>query len=301
MKRGIAMEYQKKGYLTSYFKLFHLKDVQKIEIKAHYHEFDKIILFLSGKVKYNIEGQTYQLFPYDIVFVPHNCIHYPTISDTATYERIVLYIDPNYLKNKIDTTDKLDFCFNYAQEHNSYVMNLDNINENDILKQIQILENSFSDKSFAHELYSNLKFLEFMILINRAIINDNKNLTIHHKVSYDKTINSVIDYINEHLFTELNIDYLANHFFVSKYYLMRKFKLKTGYSIHQYILNKRLIVAKEKIKSGIALTQICFDCGFKDYSTFSRTFKQIFKQTPREFKKALNEKTDIYKEAKQYE
>ena len=55
-----------------------------------------------------------------------------------------------------------------------------------------------------------------MILINRAIINDNKNLTIHHKVSYDKTINSVIDYINEHLFTELNIDYLANHFFVSK-------------------------------------------------------------------------------------
>ena len=63
-----------------------------------------------------------------------------------------------------------------------------------------------------HKLYSNLKFLEFMILINRAIINDNKNLTIHHKVSYDKTINSVIDYINEHLFTELNIDYLANHF-----------------------------------------------------------------------------------------
>ncbi|WP_287793895.1 helix-turn-helix domain-containing protein [Megamonas sp.] len=51
----------------------------------------------------------------------------------------------------------------------------------------------------------------------------------------------------------------------------------------------------------MALTQICFDCGFKDYSTFSRTFKQIFKQTPREFKKALNKKTDIYKEAKQYE
>lgn len=116
------MEYQKKGYLTSYFKLFHLKDVQKIEIKAHYHEFDKIILFLSGKVKYNIEGQTYQLFPYDIIFVPHNCIHYPIISDTVTYERIVLYIDPNYLKNKIDTIDKLDFCFNYTQEHNSYVM-----------------------------------------------------------------------------------------------------------------------------------------------------------------------------------
>lgn len=180
-------------------------------------------------------------------------------------------------------------------------MNLDNINENNIIKQIQNLENSFSNKGFAHDLYSNLKFLEFMILINRAIINDNKNLTTYHKVSYDKTINSVIDYINTHLFTELNNDYLANHFFVSKYYLMRKFKLKTGYSIHQYILNKRLILAKEKIKSGIALTQICFDCGFKDYSTFSRSFKQIFKQTPREFKKSLNGNIDMYNEVKEYE
>lgn len=116
-----------------------------------------------------------------------------------------------------------------------------------------------------------------------------------------KSINSVIDYINTHLFTELNNDYLANHFFVSKYYLMRKFKLKTGYSIHQYILNKRLILAKEKIKSGIALTQICFDCGFKDYSTFSRSFKQIFKQTPREFKKSLNGNIDMYNEVKEYE
>ena len=63
------MEYEKKGYLTSYFKLFRLKDIAKLNVKAHYHEFDKIILFLSGKVNYVIEAQSYQLFPYDIVFL----------------------------------------------------------------------------------------------------------------------------------------------------------------------------------------------------------------------------------------
>ena len=65
MKRGIAMEYQKKA-IYILFNYFISKMSKKIEIKAHYHEFDKIILFLSGKVKYNIEGQTYQLFPYDM-------------------------------------------------------------------------------------------------------------------------------------------------------------------------------------------------------------------------------------------
>lgn len=294
------MDYQKQGYLTSSFKMFHLKDIQKINFTAHYHEFDKIILFLSGKVNYIIEGQSYQLFPYDIVFVPHNSVHYPKISNETIYERMVIYIDPHYLQEQ-KTINELDYCFNYAKKYNSYVMNLDNINDNDVLKQVQILENSLIDNGFAHDLYKNLRFLDFMILINRAIINESKLINTVHQVSYDKTIRSVIEYINLYLFTDLNIDSLANHFFVSKYYLMRKFKAKTGYSIHQYILNKRLIIAKEKIKSGIALTQICFDCGFKDYSTFSRTFKQIFKQTPREFKKSLNLDTNISNEVKYYE
>ena len=294
------MGYQKQGYLTASFKMFHLKDIQKIKFTAHYHEFDKIILFLSGNVKYIIEGQSYQLFPYDIIFVPHNSIHYPEISDKSVYERIVIYIDPKYLREQ-KTSDELSYCFNYAKGRNNYVMNLDNINDNAILEQLQILENSFMDNGFAKDLYTQLKFLEFMILINRAIINESKIINTVHQVSYDKTIRSVIEYINQYLFTDLNIDSLASHFFVSKYYLMRKFKAKTGYSIHQYILNKRLIIAKEKIKSGFALTQICFDCGFKDYSTFSRTFKHIFKQTPREFKKSLNSNTNIYKEVEHYE
>lgn len=282
------MRYEKLGYLTSYFKIFHLNDIKTKKFNAHYHEFDKIILFLGGKVTYNIEGQSYQLFPYDIVFVPHDSIHYPIINKDIAYERVVIYIDPKYLQDNSSQNHNLDYCFNFAKLKDKYVMHLDNIENNDLIKVLQAMETSLNDTGFGHNLYTELKFLEFIILLNRSIINNNQNLNLHHQVSYDKTIRSVINYINTNLFTDLNIELLANQFFVSKYYLMRRFKTKTGYSIHQYILNKRLIVAKEKIKTGTALTQICFDCGFKDYSTFSRTFKQVFKQTPREFKKGLN-------------
>ena len=284
------MEYEKQGYLTSYFKIFHLRDLKKLNFHAHYHEFDKIILFLSGKVEYVIEGQTYQLFPYDIVFVPHNSIHYPIVDNSVAYERMVIYINPNFLQSQSSTEDDLAYCFHYAKQKHTYVMHLDNIETNDILSQLKKLEISFNDEGFAHTIYTKIKFLEFMILINRAIINDNRNINMYHNVSYDENILAVINYINKNLFNELNIDTIAQKFFVSKYYLMRRFKAKTGYSIHQYILNKRLIIAKERIKSGASLTQICFDCGFKDYSAFSRNFKTAFKQTPREYKK------DIYKE-----
>lgn len=292
------MDYEKKGYLTSYFKIFRLKDIPKQKIKAHYHEFDKIILFLGGKVNYVVEAQSYQLFPYDMVFVPHNSVHYPVIDEHIPYERLVIYISPGFLEKHSDCDGNLAHCFNYARQNHSYVMHLDNIETNDILQQLNKLAVSFKDTAFANKIYTKIIFLEFMILLNRAIINDNKNINTHHRVSYDENILAVLNFINQNLFSELNIEQIAKKFFVSKYYLMRRFKAKTGYSIHQYILNKRLLAAKECIKNGKALTQVCFDCGFKDYSVFCRSFKTAFKQTPREFKKSITTTLNDYKEVR---
>ena len=280
------MDYEKLGYLSASFKFFHLRDIKKLEFQAHYHEFDKIILFLGGKVRYVIEGQTYRLFPYDIIFIGHNSIHYPIVDSSAAYERVVIYINPLFLKKQSGRDGKLSYCFDYAKQNHSYVMHLDNIETNEILHQLKKLENSLNDTGFAQDTYTRVNFLEFMILLNRAIVDDSRNINAAHEVSYDENIMAVLAYINKNLFSPMDIDHIAGRFFVSKYYLMRRFKAKTGYSIHQYILNKRLMTAKERIKSGVSLTQICFDCGFKDYSAFSRSFKQAFGQTPRELKKA---------------
>ena len=63
--------YTKKGYLNSEFRLFHLTDRETHEIAYHYHDFDKITIFIKGNVSYMIEGKSYALKPYDIVLVRH--------------------------------------------------------------------------------------------------------------------------------------------------------------------------------------------------------------------------------------
>ena len=45
-------QYEKKGYLNSEFRLFHLTDQETKEIDYHYHDFDKITIFIRGKVNY---------------------------------------------------------------------------------------------------------------------------------------------------------------------------------------------------------------------------------------------------------
>ncbi len=77
--------YEKKGYLSSDFRLFHLTDRSIPNIKYHYHEFDKITILIKGNVHYTIEGRTYQLEPYDMVLVRHNEIHRPIVDTTTPY------------------------------------------------------------------------------------------------------------------------------------------------------------------------------------------------------------------------
>ena len=92
----------------------------------------------------------------------------------------------------------------------------------------------------------------------------------------------ILTYINDHLTDELTIDNIADTFFISKFYMMRQFKQETGYTIGKYISRKRLLLAKDLILSGVPSTQACFDCGYKDYSTFSRAYKRLFSESPRE-------------------
>ena len=43
-------EYKKVGYLTTSFKMFHLKDTSRRELNYHYHDFHKILILLGGDV-----------------------------------------------------------------------------------------------------------------------------------------------------------------------------------------------------------------------------------------------------------
>ncbi len=276
------LEYEKKGYLIQDFKVFRLKDTTLSPIPFHYHEFHKIILFLSGKADYIIEGKTYPLEPRDILFVSAGEIHRPVPKPDIPYERIVIYIAPDFLQRYTRKNENLAACFDFARERSS-VMHVNPGKSHDLLYHMKKLETTAHQQNFANALYTEILFVEFMILLNRSLLDH--ELDEMHTAVYDKKILPLLRYIHEHLFDDLTVDQLANEFFMSKYHMMRKFKTETGYSLHQYITNKRLLQARSLLNENTPLTKLCFDCGFHDYSTFSRAFKELFHLTPREYRR----------------
>lgn len=271
--------YNKRGYLNSDFKMFHLTDQISTEFEFHYHEFHKITIFISGNVQYFIEGKTYSLEPYDIVLVNRNDIHRVQVDPSVPYERIIVYISPGFMEAYRTDHYDLSYCFEKAKKEHSNVLRIHALEKSSLFKITNRLERSFSDMEYAGDLYRQILFLEFMIHLNRAAL---KNRAEFLDTSlYNPKIVNLIQYINQHLTDSLTMDDLSARVYLSKYYMMRLFKAETGYTIGNYITYRRLLLARSLILKGVPITQACLSSGFQDYSTFSRAYKAEFQEPPR--------------------
>ena len=234
---------------------------------------------------YCIEGRTYQLAPGDIVLVNAGEVHKPEIHSDLPYERIILYVSPDFLTEYAGEDCDLSFCFKQAYREQAHILRLQDSKGGRLGASIRALDASLNDDDYAAALRHRLLFLEFMIQLNRA--------ALHHHIEFvgdsasNEKILSILTYLNAHLTEDLSIDDLASRFYLSRSYLMHTFKEQTGYTIGGYLLTKRLFLAKELIAAGTPITEVCYSCGFQNYSTFSRAYKKSFRESPRDYRQSL--------------
>lgn len=272
----------KSGYLNNDFQLFHLKDKKNQEFEFHYHDFNKIIIFLSGKVTYLIEGKAYNLKPWDILLVNNHDVHKPIIDSSEIYERIIIWANSDFIENHNYENCDLSTCFRLANEKSFNLIRLNSKLQDNIKFIIDSLMTSFNSQDFGSKLLSNSLFIQLLVYLNRVHLN-NMYINDEGSLKYDKQIEKILKYINNNLSENLSIETLSQKFYISKYYLMHKFKKETGYTLHNYVNQKRLLMAKDLIISGEQITKVYLQCGFNDYTCFLRSFKNLFKKSPSEF------------------
>ena len=114
-------------------------------------------------------------------------------------------------------------------------------------------------------------------MISRA---HSKQDTMEYKPK--NTAQRIVLYVNKHLFEDISIPTLAEHFYLSPSQFSRIFKQATGAAPWEYITKKRLTAAKEKIRCGSFAQDACESCGFRDYSSFYRAYTKHFGHAPTE-------------------
>ena len=264
---------EKTGYLKEDFRLFHINDQTKKDFSYHYHDFHKIIVFISGKVTYHIEGKAYHLKPRDILLVSQGAIHKPEIDPSVPYERYIFWIRDDLSCQELNT------CFQKANDRSFNLVRADSALQERLKDLLPEIEQTLQNKHFGDTGLRNALFTQFMIYITRIFLRTSSSPD-KKTYSSDTQVEQLLKYINRNLSENLSIDQLANRFFFSKYHMMRKFKNETGYTIHNYITSKRLLMARSLISQGMPVMKAAQASGFHDYTTFVRAYKKQFGKAP---------------------
>lgn len=94
-------------------------------------------------------------------------------------------------------------------------------------------------------------------------------------------IEEVKAHINRHFQDPISLETLAQHFFVSKEHLSRKFKSYSDENISSYIIRKRMEKAKQLLEEGkLSIKETARITGYHDLAYFYRVFKKYYGTTP---------------------
>ncbi len=245
--------------------LNHKPDISKFHI--HTHDGYEIFCFLQGKAKYFVEGTIYFLHPGDILIMKKAESHTLLLLKDTPYERITVHFSPEDLESSC-ANELLRFLDSRPLgQNNRYSAAV------------------FTGNSWMHYLNMLCKCesLPTKRLYLTVLLTELRDASSHIVADEDirDNFSEIITYINDHLGEDLSIDRLCQQFHISRSHINRKFRQMTGSSIGEYIRVKRLHLAKRLLAQGESPYRVCERCGFGEYSSFYRAYKDSFGVSPK--------------------
>lgn len=132
----------------------------------------------------------------------------------------------------------------------------------------------------------NLERDKLIIPINIARFGHPDTLSKPKKQKDTHTIQSAVDFIDNHFSENIRESDVALHCHLSTQYFSRTFHRVVGSSFRDYVASKRLELAKSLLLNNprVQIADIAYQCGYNDVSYFSRVFKKKIGISPGTFR-----------------
>ena len=229
---------------------------------------------LSGTGGYWIEGNRYQLSSGDVVLLDSRMTHRPEFE--TEYERVIIYISPEFLSAASVRDCDLNQCFSMPERH---VLRLPPRERENVLGLVRRLEEELASEELGKDILSRGVLLRLLVELYRMGRRE-ELASVQPLFPRDERVVKMLRYMDEHISEEITVEVLAERFFLSRYHMMRLFRENTGLTIHAYLTDRRLMCAKDLIGQGASATEACYKAGFNSYCTFCRAYNKRFGMSP---------------------
>lgn len=276
-------------YLPGYrYRIWH--NDQSSSFPDHKHAALEIILCSEDTYTVTVGEEVYKLHEGDILFIPPMKVHSITAPESG--ERFIMLFDISffdYFKSKNDILD----CFSSAK-----VIGINNASH--IYPLVYSSLNKIINLYFAYnemneiEIYSELLKIISTISHSPESAEDNgeEETMLTHSEIYNKFVR-VLSYIETNYSEDLNLETVAKTTGFSKYHFSRLFKQYTDSTFYDYLCKRRIIEAKKLLITNIPVTDVAFQVGFNNLTTFCRCFKKYTGCSPTQYKSRVAKDENI--------
>lgn len=245
--------------------------------KSKYESYYRI-LWLAGEFMISIDKNIYH-YSDPIICISSPDVSMNVIPKKAPYEFIAIEIHPKVCASIPQSDEVLNFFYKLHGEQR--IFNLTQPRNSNLNVMIELLKSRLFAKSGRFHIETRVN----AIISELCMIYESEYT--EYVASTDSVPTQIIDYIRKHYMCDITLDMISEKFFVSKPTIIAIVKRFTGMSFKKYVTRLRLESAVKMFETGDQTAlKISSLCGFSDYSSFYRAFKDFYGCTPKEkFKK----------------
>lgn len=271
--RSERVKYNTAG-LPVYFRKGILSAYPNYTAESHWHDDLEFIVVLSGKMKYNVNGDIITLETGNGIFINSRQFHYGFSEDFTECEFLCVLMHPvlltasQYIEQKFVTPILTDATLPYHLLHSGVEWEHNILNAISKVFSADELETIILFYYIWNELCKNKQ------LIGRQPVYKNSRLNV---------LKNMVSFIQDNYKEKICLADIAQSGAVGKTECCTIFRTYTNLTPVLYLNDFRLRKSAELLaKTDMTISEICYEVGFSGASYFTETFGKTFHCTPKE-------------------
>ena len=155
----------------------------------------------------------------------------------------------------------------------------------------QILGDKMEDLEYQNDFE---RILSILHILNELALSDEfkvlnaEGFSLETEVKDNDRINIIFNFVKNNFQEDIPLAEIANMVSMTVPSFCRYFKKITNKTFVQFVNERRLVHASKLLtEQTMSISEVCFECGFNNFSHFNKSFKAFTGQNPSDYRKQL--------------
>jgi len=253
----------------------------------HHHTAFEITMVLSGSGIYSTKSTEFDFEGGDIFFFSTDEFHWiKKLYSKAEF--INIHFEPRFIWSDnfgVSSKELIKIFFSRKKKPLNKISNQNPASQT-IRELVFKIEYELLERKQEYQAMLKVHLINILVEMLRSYDGQLSQLDISYNSQMLKYMEDALNYIEEHLDSELTLETLSDVAHMSKTYFCCQFKKLNGISPWDYITIKRIEKAISYIEStDLTRLEIALKCGYNNTSNFYHAFKRVTGKTPGDFKR----------------